>query len=174
MTNESKKQLGEKVWYTVNLETEEDSAECRVELLTGDYDSNSEHELMSSLEFVELVEEDASIIASRIWQHIRDNWDQPTALNYKVVRLTGHRLGSLDVTVTREEMEPSFSHSGCDICNDNMGNNVYDCIAYDDATKIDNGELWEIEVCSDCMYEYHYGECTHEQSACPFDNNSEG
>ena len=43
-------------------------------------------------------------------------------------------------------------------CNDGLGNDVYECIEYEDAKEIDEGEYRDVKVCCDCLYKYHYGE----------------
>lgn len=47
-----------------------------------------------------------------------------------------------------DEVEPSFSHAGCDICTPGLGNSVYEVVGYNRKSKevVDLGE-----VCSLCI-----------------------
>lgn len=54
-------------------------------------------------------------------------------------------------TLTPIEREPEgyFSHAGCEICNDGLGNNVYQCNGYNETTK----EIQEgYQVCHECLH----------------------
>lgn len=55
--------------------------------------------------------------------------------------------------------EKYFSYIGCDNCNNGLGNDVYDCRAWFwiDEEKLESS-FYEIKICGDCLYSYHYGE----------------
>lgn len=148
--------IAEKVFYNVTIETETESNDCRLELLTGDFNDNNYDELISCLSWFDLPEQfNCHAVTMSVIDSIRDNWDSPETVYFPGSRDTDHI--EVTITIERETAEPSFNHSGCDLCNDGMGNSVYDCIGYDDASKINEGNYHEIEVCGDCLCNYHNG-----------------
>ncbi len=53
------------------------------------------------------------------------------------------------------EDKGSFSHQGCEICNDGLGNLIYDCHGYNPTT----GEIQEVyQICRQCLYLHANGE----------------
>ena len=149
--------IGEKVFYNVTIETEPERQQCRLELLTGDFNDNNYDEIINCLDnFLYLPDEfNHHAVTLAILESIRDSWDDPETVHFPGSRETGDV--EITATIEREETEPGFSHSGCDICRSGLGDNVYECIGYDDATRINEGEFTDIDVCGDCLYEYHNG-----------------
>lgn len=145
-------QIGEKVFYTVTFETEQYRTKETLELLTGDFNDSNYDAVLSGLEYVQAPESrtDSQIdsIIEAVLSEIRDNWDSPGNLEFD----------EIEITIDRQETESEFSHSGCDLCRDGLGNNVYSCIGYNDASEIKNGQYWDIDVCGDCLCSYHNGD----------------
>jgi hypothetical protein len=57
--------------------------------------------------------------------------------------------------------EGHFSWRGCEICSPGIGNTVFDCLAYRslaEAKADPKGNLYELRLCWDCIYEHAYGE----------------
>lgn len=50
------------------------------------------------------------------------------------------------------EEEPQFRWRGCDNCANNLGNTVYFTRAHS------KEDYYEIYLCGDCVYAFHYGE----------------
>lgn len=67
-----------------------------------------------------------------------------------------------DIIVGIESSEESyFTHSGCDNCNNHLGNTVYDCKAFFDQPGRKTGENFDhynIELCDSCLCAYHNGD----------------
>jgi len=54
----------------------------------------------------------------------------------------------------KTDLEPEFKWKGCDICNNGLGNNVYECMGRNFETKeIQSGYY----VCTECLYKITYG-----------------
>lgn len=139
-------QLAEKVFYTVTFETENDETTETLELLTGEFNDNNYDEIVNALDNLDI---EPGNIPERLLAGIKRDWEYPGIFEFPRQGLT--------VTFKREESEPGFSHSGCDICRDRLGTNVYSCIGYNDATAISKGQYVDIDVCSECLYTYHNG-----------------
>lgn len=148
--------IGEKVFYSVTIETETETNRCRLELLTGNFNDNNYNEIINCLEWLDLPEMfNYHAVTMAVLDSISNCWDAPENVEFPGSRDTDH--AEINISIEREETEPGFSHSGCDICRSGLGTNVYECIGYDDATRINEGEYTDIDVCGDCLYEYHYG-----------------
>lgn len=65
--------------------------------------------------------------------------------------MTKERIYSISVI---EGVEPYFTYSGCECCNDGRGNNVTDCLGISD----DKDNCHEYQLCNDCIYSILYGE----------------
>lgn len=141
------KQIAQKVFYSLTVENETDSDDGVLELLTGDFNDSNYDEIVNCLESIDTPENDVEPLCNAILGAIRNSWDNPENVE----------LNGITVTLKREESEPGFSHSGCDICRDSLGNNVYSCIGYNDATAITKGQYVDIDVCGDCLCTYHNG-----------------
>lgn len=149
-------QIAEKVFYTVTIETESERNDCRLELLTGDYNDNNYNDVISCLEWLDLPAGfNHHAVTESILDSIRNEWDKPETVHFPGNRDTDYI--EITATIEREEPEPGFTHGGCNICRNGLGNNVHECIGYNDATRINNGEFIELDVCGDCLCEYHNG-----------------
>jgi|TARA_Y100000031_G_C8005122_1_gene285430 hypothetical protein len=58
--------------------------------------------------------------------------------------------------------EASFSYRGCDICNNGLGNDVYDIKGfislYDAKHSKGDDDSYSFQICNECLYKTHYGE----------------
>ncbi len=53
------------------------------------------------------------------------------------------------------DVDPGFSHQGCDCCNDGLGNNVEPVVGYNPKTK----EVEELgDICGECLCFFANGE----------------
>jgi hypothetical protein len=52
------------------------------------------------------------------------------------------------------EDEPHFTWHGCEHCADGLGAEVYELRGY---RSLDNTELYEFQVCGDCINRLYYG-----------------
>ncbi len=59
----------------------------------------------------------------------------------------------------KEYNEPYFTWSGCDNCDNNLGNNVYDCHAHPE-NNFDN--YYEVQLCGDCLCAYWNGDSLYD------------
>lgn len=143
------KQMGEKVFYDLKIDGAHPTlGACRVELLTGDFNNEAVSEIENLFDNIDYTK-NPSWVASQVWKQIKGNWDRPGDMTLP---------GGLSLVIEREEPEAGFSPLGCDWCNNGLGNDVYECIEYDDATKIDRGEYFEVRLCNECRCKYHNGE----------------
>ena len=136
--------IGEKQFYTVGLDYDGDGDRLQLELLTGDFEGAVD-DLVNSLEYLRFPSEQSIMTASLIWQAIKDNWNESQAFT----------VGGLGVEIEAVEPEASFSHEGCDLCNNGLGNDVLPVIFYQEAEDINTGEYIDGEVCGDCLCDYH-------------------
>lgn len=59
-----------------------------------------------------------------------------------------------------QQDEPYFSHDGCSICNDGMGNDVYDVKGFAslyDAQHDPDGGYYEFQICHECLCKFTNG-----------------
>ena len=54
--------------------------------------------------------------------------------------------------------ESYFSHDGCEHCANGLGATVYDVKGYPSLQAAHNGDLYEFQVCGDCLNSLYYGE----------------
>lgn len=139
------KHVTQKQFYSVIIETEEDKAECQVELVTGDYLDDNRSTLINEFENVRLPNAvDYRLVVDQILSDLKSNHE-----------LEGQFSGydGLSVEIQRVQSEPEFKHSGCDICKSG-GNSVYECIGYNDVHEIAAGEYVDLNICPDCLIEH--------------------
>lgn len=144
-------QMGEKIEYSISADIlgAGEIVGLYVELLTGDY-TGAAGAIADALEFADYDSEKCPGAGAAIWAHIKEYWNlEPMPRFYN---------GDIVATIERVQIEPEFSHSGCDWCNDGLGAAIYPCIEYADAAKINQGEYRDIELCGDCLCSYHNGD----------------
>ena len=67
------------------------------------------------------------------------------------------------ISLADPESDPYFSWRGCDVIGceaHNLGTTVYDCQGYETVKQAQSdpeGNLFEFQLCGDCLYEYYYG-----------------
>ena len=59
------------------------------------------------------------------------------------------------LTIDGEEQEAYFSWRGCDICNDGLGNNVYDCSGFHPSS---GSIVTGYQVCGGCLCYIYNGD----------------
>jgi len=81
------------------------------------------------------------------------------------MKINGNEIFSLQEIIRSDDgvddmdAEKYFSYSGCSNCNDNLGNDVYDCKAWfweNEATR--EADYYEVKICNSCLCAYHNGE----------------
>lgn len=147
----SKHQLAEKQFVSVKFSTCEYDDTIELDVITGDFDNDALSDIENSLDHVDFIDT-TKCLSTWLWSHIKEDYTTTRSIEIGVLQ------DSLTISIEPIGCRGGFMSQGCDICNDGLGNDVTECIAYKDATTIDKGEYLDIEVCGACLCEYFNGE----------------
>jgi len=67
------------------------------------------------------------------------------------------------ITALWSEEEAGFYWSGCDNCNNHLGNNCYESKASFFNASTNTWEHYDIKLCSSCIMAYEYGEALDDE-----------
>jgi len=77
-------------------------------------------------------------------------------MNYKKCNefLKENEVNCCSIIESEQENDAQFSYSGCDCCQDGLGNNVYNCNGYNPENKeiVDLGQ-----ICGECLNYFYNG-----------------